>query len=272
MRRILAIQSRLSNQTMRRGFTLVELIVVISALGILMAILLPALRSARGAAIDAKALSNVRQDVLELFAYAADHDGKAPRAALMQPDQPFPLPLFGPDAIFIHPTHPEVRLVVGYFAQANRWDLVLLLAGHPPSEAWHSPTTRLKISSLEQLGSFVSFVSFGSWYTMSAAYLADPEYWRVGSHQDTSSWRAVRLDETAYPSAKALLFNPRKSLRLVKPTVRSVVGFADGHGQWRKLADARLPVPLTNMWAGGIYDEYGIPLFTTREGVLGRDF
>ncbi|MEM9418996.1 MAG: prepilin-type N-terminal cleavage/methylation domain-containing protein [Planctomycetota bacterium] len=63
------------------GFTLIELLVVISIIALLIGLLLPALASARTAALTTKCLSNQRQVGIGLFAYAADHDGAIPRGS-----------------------------------------------------------------------------------------------------------------------------------------------------------------------------------------------
>lgn len=62
----------------RRAFTLIELLVVISIIALLIAILLPALSAARKAAARAEDLSNIRQWVTVMHAYAADNDGQLP--------------------------------------------------------------------------------------------------------------------------------------------------------------------------------------------------
>ena len=59
----------------RHGFTLIELLVVISIIALLIAILLPALSSARKAAQAVGCLSNQRQIGLTQFTFSEDHDG-----------------------------------------------------------------------------------------------------------------------------------------------------------------------------------------------------
>ncbi len=59
-----------------KGFTLIELLVVIAVIALLMALLVPVLRSAREQGQRAVCLSNLRQLTLAWVAYADDHDGK----------------------------------------------------------------------------------------------------------------------------------------------------------------------------------------------------
>ncbi|MCW5777096.1 MAG: prepilin-type N-terminal cleavage/methylation domain-containing protein [Phycisphaeraceae bacterium] len=67
----------------RRGFTLVELLVVIAVVALLIGLLLPALAGAREAARGAVCLSNLRQMYLACRIYADEHDGVGP--AIGQP-------------------------------------------------------------------------------------------------------------------------------------------------------------------------------------------
>lgn len=60
----------------RRGFTLVELLVVIAVVALLVGVLLPALGTARSAAQTAACMSNLRQLVLAQAAYSEDHKGR----------------------------------------------------------------------------------------------------------------------------------------------------------------------------------------------------
>jgi prepilin-type N-terminal cleavage/methylation domain-containing protein/prepilin-type processing-associated H-X9-DG protein len=61
-----------------RGFTLVELLVVISIIGLLIGLSVPALSRARENARRTKCLSNVRQLQIALQMYADSHDGRVP--------------------------------------------------------------------------------------------------------------------------------------------------------------------------------------------------
>lgn len=59
----------------KKGFTLVELLVVISIVALVMAILMPALASARSGARELVCKSNVRQLLLANIGYASENDG-----------------------------------------------------------------------------------------------------------------------------------------------------------------------------------------------------
>ena len=72
----------------RSGFSLIELLVVVSIVTLLVGLALPALSHARAAAHRSRCLSNLRQLGVALEAYRHDHDDMVPEA-LTLPVDPF---------------------------------------------------------------------------------------------------------------------------------------------------------------------------------------
>ena len=72
----------MSNASPRRGFTLVELLVVIGIIALLISILLPAMTKARKQALIVTELSNMRQVGLAVSMYANDNKGRVPVAGV----------------------------------------------------------------------------------------------------------------------------------------------------------------------------------------------
>lgn len=72
---------------MRRGFTFIELLIVIGIIAILAAILFPVFAKAREKARQSSCLSNLKQIGVGLAHYASDFDGAMPPMPLVSPSQ-----------------------------------------------------------------------------------------------------------------------------------------------------------------------------------------
>lgn len=75
-----------SARTLRRAFTLVELLVVIAIIGVLVALLLPAVQASREAARRVSCLNNITQLSLALHSYEFHHETLPP--GVVNPDGP----------------------------------------------------------------------------------------------------------------------------------------------------------------------------------------
>lgn len=92
----------MKRKSLTHGFTLIELLVVISIISLLISILLPALGSARKAAVKAQCASNYRQTGIVYMAYVQDFKGYVPpsnsegRKVITSTGSPYSFGLFQP--------------------------------------------------------------------------------------------------------------------------------------------------------------------------------
>lgn len=101
-----------------RGFTLVELLVVIAIIGVLVALLLPAVQAARDAARRTHCSNNLKNIGLALINYA-DVKKHLPAATQFRPGKPFPNPALGPGGTWVLEILPFIEQQALY----DRFDL-----------------------------------------------------------------------------------------------------------------------------------------------------
>src|SRR3954466_9720636 len=92
----------------RRGFTVIEVLVVIGIIGLLMGILLPVIEHARHKAYIADCASNLRQVGIYMSLYAQENHGSMPRTTYV-PGAPIVSGTGGNAADPFHPGGPQAN-------------------------------------------------------------------------------------------------------------------------------------------------------------------
>lgn len=95
----------------RRGFSLVEMVVVVGIVGVLMAIIIPSVQTVRDRAWEAECQSNLRNIGTFLESYRQKSEGLLPRAAPLPSGDPY-APPDGLNGVFdgLHPADSRVYL------------------------------------------------------------------------------------------------------------------------------------------------------------------
>ncbi len=159
-----------------RGFTLIELLVVIAIIGILAAILLPALARARESARRASCANNLKQFGLIFKMYSGESKGqKFPPVAfllpnLMNPGNALPDGSFSPAARCIYPeylTDPKIFECPSDQAEVD----VMTYDGDGHNDSFVDQNGVVQISLMEREGD-ASYVYLG-WAIMDNAWLTD---------------------------------------------------------------------------------------------------
>lgn len=246
------VQERCSTGRNQRGFSLVELLVVVGVLGVLLAVTIPVLRSARVGSEESVSVARCRGCVMMLQGQPSSSE----RYPMGRLGGPLHNPL-GPTA-WVELSNGDA-LFFPWFAHSSSWNWVVVSLGEPVSEAWISPSRRG-----DTLG------PMDSDYRLTHAVMATRSHWTKGGEQNPSMWGGQLIAGVARPASKVLIWESGEALRgrvtgesgfrVARP-----LGFCDGHVENRNLLDAR----------AGVYNrfiDYSAPLLTTEHGTAGWDF
>jgi len=246
-----------TNAACRRGFTLVELLVVIGVLGILLSLLAPALRSVRRRAGEMEILSNLRDTGVVFEVYAQIRGGEYP---YWPAGEPMPMP----SGATVTTTDP--------WALRYAWPVPLQSVA-PWSEhyaTWIDPANASLAETPPRLGNIED--KEGGWpiFEYSNSFVARPIVWSDSAPATEEDLAPTHTTEVSHPSSKVLLFDARSSrTRLESGAERNhhrVILMADGSASMRRDANARAPA--NNQLRPGAPRLY----HDTPMGVLGRDF
>lgn len=195
-----------------RGFTLLEMLVVITVIATIVAILLPALRYARRSGRESATLNNLRQHAGIFLLYGHDYREQFPYFTRPEPGASTPL------------VDPSGRVwKTNYFGAYRNWPIAL-------SHGYYNGTgTRAGFAS-----PFRAESPDSSWdYLYPCVFLADPTYWRYETRMvPPAQFRSTRHGDVAYPSAKVLLSDERYwEATKYSPSPRAAGGCVDGHAE-----------------------------------------
>lgn len=204
----------------RSGFTLIELLVVIAIIAILAAILFPVFAKAREKARQASCLSNVKQMMLGVLAYAQDYDERLPNQWMLNV-QPTHI-VIGQAVATNYFTWPE--LIMPYTKNdqifqcpSKQWTQMISYSSYPTAYQYNSNNSGfgcagVAMGTVTQPSSTI--ILFDGWGSM-----------------DSGGWSTTNLADLLSGTPDAV------ATAALCTTVRrhndgSNVGFVDGHAKW----------------------------------------
>lgn len=249
-----------------------ECLVCIGVVAILLSLVLARVRQVRSRVYEVSDLSRIHQLGVAVVAYSGDF-------------RDLPPVLFPP--VYVNPEFqaPWQTVQVGDRQVDGAWFLNgakfhLLLRPVPTLAEIRALGAKSDAPTLTVDGTRTSLVA--DFYLVDA-FFADPEYWTRDKQIGPAQWRPQRLSSVAFPSNKAMLWQPRVYTKpgydegfpsCCSDQVRSAVEWCDGSATSEVVGQFKRGVP--NGWHHGNpgavspLDE-AMPLLGTEFGVLGQD-
>lgn len=240
----------------RRAFTLIEVLVVIGIIGVLIAIVVPSLSSARAAGGETVTRSNMKQLGATMENYIQVYD------------QTYP---YAPPGAFLFLTPPEERddgssgAIVPYWNLDAYW-VALMHDIAPWREHYRTWIGPGGIADEHDPWKDEDGFRFPS-YRLSHTFFARPELWAPATQDDPSFYRPVHAQDVLYPASKVMMWDAELTHLASNPKadrdMRSML-FGDGHVEGRRLSVAATPPTIPFKQTKPVQD--------TPDGVHGRDY
>ena len=231
-----------------RAFTLTEVLVTIGVIGILIAVVVPALRGARGQAGATVSLSNLRGIGITVEKYTTQYRGAYP---WHDPQKDY----IGEDGGTMWTSDP--------WAFRYWWATVMHAVAPWPEHYWSWLNDGVEIEDRDRPWSGTN-----PSYEYACAFFARPEVWSADpSPAPRSLFAPVFAHEVRSPSAKCLMFDVDRAYLKEPPTTETPRGvlMVDGSTALRRDGDALPPTPnRIDRLPARIYHD-------TPDGIRGRD-
>lgn len=245
---------------MRRGLTLIEVLVAIGVIGLLIAILTPALSGARTLALEAVSLNNSRQCWSIVEDYANANQDYFPRC---RPNVMYGPP-GGPGGFGV-----SNEVAASFLTRAYWYGVVRDIAPfHEFRGVLESPRRTLP----DDVGFYASYWLMPA-FTVKGA-LWTPVASSMSPEQLAEFATDIRRSEVAYPASKVGMYDGDASyVRRPPPRIgglpnmKVAMAFADGHAEARNPQQASEPFPNALL-----PEQPAIRLHDTASGAQGRDY